>query len=145
MERFSFNLQKVLDFRVNIEEKKKEEFTAAQKHFLTCEGIVNDLIEMKENTIAKTKNLKTAYDFQSYSKYIEYINTRIDASKENLIRAEEELRIKKEELLSCSMDRKAVEKLKDKARAEYDAEAARLEQKQNDDFALFAHMRREGR
>lgn len=145
MERFTFNLQKVLDFRVDIEEKRKEEYVSAQKHFLTCESILEDFIQMRNNALMGTNKLKSGSDFQSFSKYIDFINKRIEAARENLKKAEVDLTFKKEELLSSSMDRKVIEKLKEKAKSEYDLELLRIEQKQNDDFAIHSFLRNERR
>jgi hypothetical protein len=42
MENFRFNLQKVLDYRIDIEQRAKDEFVSAQKNYLLQETILND-------------------------------------------------------------------------------------------------------
>ncbi|HAZ37935.1 MAG TPA: flagellar export protein FliJ, partial [Clostridiaceae bacterium] len=48
MKKFVFKLQKVLDYRFEIEEKKKDEFAKAQKKLLSEKNKLESLIERKK-------------------------------------------------------------------------------------------------
>jgi len=57
-------------------------------------------------------------------------------------KAEDELAIKKDELTKSTADRKVIEKLKEKAKDEFNLEVGQKEQKLNDGFALFSYVRK---
>lgn len=145
MEHFNYNLQKVLDFKIEIEEKKKEEFVKALKRYLKQEKLLKDLLIKKEETEKKIESIRTGFDCLTYSRYLESLNDRIETEKNNLKKAEGLLQSAKGELIKSTSDRKVLEKLKEKAKAEFEFEVSKKEQKQNDDFALFSYIRSERR
>jgi flagellar FliJ protein len=65
--------------------------------------------------------------------------------KSNLENARIALDKKNKELLKSISDRKVLEKLKQKAKDEFEFEQSKKEQNMNDDFALFSYIRNEGR
>lgn len=145
MERFNFNLQKVLDFRITIEDKKKNEFVAAQKNLLREQKILEDTISKKNRVIKDAENYRTSYEFQSYVHFIDAVDKKIEKQREKVIICEKELDGKKQELLKAISDRKVLEKLKEKALQEFNIEQSKKEQRFNDDFALYAYVNRERR
>jgi flagellar FliJ protein len=145
LENFNFNLQKVLDYRVGIEEKKKLEYVEAQKNMLRQESILNHLLEKRTIAEHYISSNMTGYECQSLTRYIENLDNKILDQRKALNESIKVLEIKIRELTQCMSDRKVLEKLREKAYQEFHDEANKREQKLNDDFALHAFVRAERR
>lgn len=143
MDNFKFKLQKVLDYKAKLEEEKKEEFVEAQKRLLCEKKLLEELIYIKKEAQNRKFNFKHSYDFQNHARYLDHLDDKIENQKEVITAAKAQYEIKKDELIKLTSDRKVIEKLKDKARQEFEFEQNRIEQKQNDDFALFGYIRSE--
>lgn len=144
MENFQFNLQKVLDYRVGMEEKKKVEYVDAQKNLLKQEGMLNKLLDKRFSAENYMSSNMTGYECQALTRYIELLDKKIQGQKAVVNECKKTLEIKTRELTKCMRDRKVMEKLKERAYEEFQKEANRKEQNLNDDFALqaFARMNR---
>ncbi len=145
MDAFSFRLQKVLDYKEKIEEKKKEEFVKALKHQLEMEQELQHFVDTKSSSNELIYGLKSSNDFQNFSRYIEFLDNKIENAKYKLEKATEQLELKKQELIKSTSDRKVLDKLKERAKQDFDAESNKREQKLNDDFALFSYVKLERR
>lgn len=145
MERFNFGLQRVLDFKINIEEKKKEEFVKALKNSIAQEKKLKYLLDEKSSSSKQILKFKTSLEYQNFSRYMEYIDNKIENQRYKLQEANEKLEDCKKELIKSTADRKILDKLKEKALEEFEREEAKKEQKLNDDFALFSYMKFERR
>lgn len=141
MEKFVFKLQKVLDYKFEIEEKKKDEFVKAQKKLLLEKNKLESLIEYKKNAVEDKSNYKSKLDYQLLLNYIDVMDDKIENQMAEIKKAEDEFAIKKDELIKSTADRKVIERLKEKAKDEFDLEIGQKEQKLNDDFALFSYVR----
>ena len=141
MKKFVFKLQKVLDYRSEIEEKKKDEFAKAQKKLLFEKNKLENLIERKKSAVEDKSNYKSKLDYQLLLNYIDFIDDKIENQMAEIKKAEDEFAIKKDELIKSTSDRKVIEKLKEKAKDEFDLEVGQKEQKLNDGFALFSYVR----
>lgn len=145
MDRFSFKLQRVLDFRVNLEEKKKEEFVSSLRNHMHQEKLLKKFEEDRNSSSKSVANFRTSIEYQNYSRYLEYMDNKIEEQRFKLHTANEELEKKKEELIKSTADRKVIDKLKEKALKEFEREQLLKEQRLNDDFALFAYLKSERR
>lgn len=145
MEAFNFQLQRVLDYKETIEKKKKEEFVKALKYQLAQEKELSNYIDTKNASKDYFYDLKSSADFQNFSRYVEFLDKKIENAKYKVIKATEQLEIKKQELMKSTSDRKVLDKLKEKAKQDFEAENNRKEQKLNDDFALFSYVKLERR
>ncbi|AEB75813.1 flagellar export protein FliJ [Clostridium botulinum] len=140
MEKFNFRLQSLLDIRCNKEEESKIAFKEAQS--------------AKDLTETRLENLKENYD--KYSKidfdcssidrkirqnYCNVLQFNINETSIELDKRNEILEGKRQELKQRQMERKTVEILKDKQEAAYIKEQNLIEQKANDEFALYAYIR----
>ncbi|MDS1002860.1 flagellar export protein FliJ [Clostridium sporogenes] len=145
MKGYSFKLQKLLDIREKKEEESKMKFKQAQ-------------IE-KNNTEKKLFKLKDNYDkYNSLNlndsilekkirhSYLNSLNFCINETTNEL---QEKLNIvekRREELKTKQVERKTVEILKEKDKLAFEKEQNMIEQKNNDEFALYAFIRNtEGR
>lgn len=145
MEAFNYKLQKVLDYKERIEEKKKEEFVKALKYRLSQEEELQHYVDTKNASKDYIYDLKSSNDFQNFSRYVEFLDKKIENARYKLQKAEEQLEIKKLELIKSTSDRKVLDKLKEKAKQDFEAESNRKEQNLNDDFALFSYVKVERR
>lgn len=145
MEKFKFKFQNVLNFKIEVEEKKKNEFVKMFKNYLIQEKRLNELIERKNSAQEKKSELKTGVDCINYSRYLSYLENSIDIQRQNLLKAKDSMEKAKQELLKSISDRKVLEKLKEKAKEEFDFYENKKEQSLNDDFALFSYIRNERR
>lgn len=145
MENFKFKFQNVLNFKIEVEEKKKNEFVKMFKNYLIQEKRLNELMERKNAAQGKKSDIKSGVDCIQYARYLSYLENLIDIQRQNLIKAKDSMEKAKEELLKSISDRKVLEKLKEKAKEEFDFYENKKEQSLNDDFALFSYIRSERR
>ncbi|MCB2340779.1 flagellar export protein FliJ [Clostridium estertheticum] len=137
---YKFRLQKLLDIRQDFEDKSKLEFKEAQREKNMVEKELNSL---KENYSAH-RNID-AYESIIQQKikqnYLNALNYSID---KNTIVLEDKGKIleqKREKLKLCQVEKKTVEILKEKQKISFLKEQNLIEQKSNDEFALFAFIR----
>lgn len=109
------------------------------------EKYCKDLVNKRNDILDRKVNIKSGLDCQNYAIYIEYLNKKIETETEKLSILKNKFEEKKKELLKSTSDRKVLEKLKEKAKSEFEFEENKKEQKLNDDFALFSYVRKERR
>lgn len=138
--RFEFRLQKVLDIRMKEEDQSKMEFKKA--------------MEEKRNTEIKLNKLKNSYDkFNKFDEeesiierklklnYLKCLNSTINSVNEELNHRNKFVEEKRIILKEKQIDRKTVEILKQKKFEEFEKEQNSIEQKANDEFALYGFIR----
>lgn len=137
---YKFRLQKLLDIRKDIEEKSKLKFKEAQREKNLVEDQLNNLKE----------NYKTHRNIDAYESVVQqkikqnYLNALNLAINETTIVLEDKDKIlqqKREELKQCQVEKKTVEILKEKQKTAFLKEQNLIEQKANDEFALYAFIR----
>jgi len=137
---YRFRLQKLLDIRKDYEDKSKIQFKEAQRE--------KDMVEMElDNLKVKYNNHKNIDSYKSIieqkiqQNYLNALNLSID---KNTVVFEDKGKIleqKREELKKCQVEKKTVEILKEKQKCAFLKEQNLIEQKSNDEFALFAFIR----
>ncbi|WP_259473299.1 flagellar export protein FliJ [Clostridium estertheticum] len=137
---YKFRLQKLLDIRQDFEDKSKLEFKEAQRE--------KNIVENELNNLKET--YKTHRNIDAYESIIKqkikqnYLNALNYAIDKNTIVFEDKGKIldkKREELKQCQVEKKTVEILKEKQKIAFLKEQNLIEQKSNDEFALFAFIR----
>jgi flagellar FliJ protein len=139
-EGYKFRLQKLLDIRKDIEEKSKLKFKEAQRE---KEMVEDELNNLKENY--KMHRNINAYESVVEQKikqnYLNALNLAIDKTAVVLEDKDKILEQKREELKQCQVEKKTVEILKEKQKNAFLKEQNLIEQKANDEFALYAFIR----
>ena len=144
MGNFKFRLQKLLDIRIDKEEESKMNFKKAQQEKIGAE----------ENLEKLNTNYKKFSEQRKYGSIVQqkitqaYLNSLsgcIDQANMELKNKETILEQKRQELKEKQIDRKTVEILRDKQKAQFIKEQNLIEQKANDEFALYGFMRRNER
>ena len=137
---YNFRLQKLLDIRKDIEDKSKLQFKEAQRE--------KNLVEEKLNNLKK--NYENHKNVDSYETVIKqkikqnYLNALDFSINEAALVLEEKVEIldkKREHLKQCQVEKKTVEILKKKQTIAFLKEQNLIEQKSNDEFALYSFIR----
>jgi flagellar FliJ protein len=139
-EGYRFRLQKLLDIRKDIEEKSKIKFIEAQRE----KNIVEEELYNLKETYKNNRNID-AYEPLLQQKmrqnYLNALNLSINETSLTLEDKDKILNQKREKLKQCQVDKKTVEILKEKQKSAFLREQNLIEQKTNDEFALYAFIR----
>ena len=141
MSNFKFNLQKLLDIRVNEEEESKLFYSKAQNQ----KNIVENKLHELENNYKKYSDISRAKDTISQKitmNYLSYLNTTIKDTEKELEAKEIELEKAKKDFIDKRIKRRSLEVLKENKILEIKKEEERLEQISNDEFALYGYIRK---
>jgi flagellar FliJ protein len=144
MEQFKFSLQKLLEIREDKEEKSKQSFMDAQRQKRSVEVKLNELQDNYEKHRGFNKN-DTLIDQKIKHNYLHAVNIGINEASKELEKKNKLVEERREKLKVDQIEKKTVEILKDKKRNEFIKEQNRIEQVRNDEFALYAFMRRNAR
>lgn len=137
---FKFSLQKLLDIRKDKEEESKRIFKEAQVEKEKVEQKLNSLYEnYNKYKQASTNENLTSQKIRHI--YLNALNSNILETKVELQNKTKKLEEKRIDLKQKQIDRKTVETLKDKKLKEFIREQNQLEQKTNDEFALYGFIR----
>ncbi|MCP4132305.1 MAG: flagellar export protein FliJ [bacterium] len=147
MKRFQFSLQKLLDIR----EAKELEIKNELAQLLGVQNIerrkqdqLRQTIEAQQQTLQQ-KMRKGGYgasEIISTERYISLSLRAIDISEVNIEKMEPEITAVRERLIEASLEKKVVEKLKEKKFSEYTYEANREIAKESDDMNQRIYQRR---
>lgn len=140
MEQYRFRLQKLLDIRLQKEEESKRIFKEAQSEKLKVERKLN---ELKENYVKyrTASNKESIIEQKIRHVYLNAINYSINEAHEELAKKQKVLEEKRDELKQKQIERKTVETLKEKQKEIFLKEQSLIEQKTNDEFALYGFIR----
>lgn len=142
MKKFSFKLEHLLEHRKALEDtatralaKAVEELQKAQDAVLHIENDIDYC--SSERLAAQAENrwndVISIFDLQKR------LHIKLEKAKEYETACNEEVVERRNLLVKCVTDRKAVEKLKEKAYAQYKAEVLSEEQKLLDDITITKH------
>lgn len=140
MQQYHFRLQKLLDIRLQKEDESKRTFKEAQSEKLKVEKKLNELKEnyVKYRTIS---NKESVIEQKIRHVYLNAINYSINEAHEELAKKQKVLEEKRYELKQKQIERKTVETLKEKQKETFLKEQNLIEQKANDEFALYGFIR----
>ncbi|AJA47889.1 flagellar export protein FliJ [Clostridium pasteurianum DSM 525 = ATCC 6013] len=146
MENFKFSLQKLLDIRIDKEEESKINFKKAQQEKVTAE---QNLEKLNNNykKFSEERKYGSIVQQKITQAYLSSLSGCIDRASMELNNKTSVLEQKRRELKDTQIERKTVEILRDKQKDKFIKEQNRIEQKTNDEFALYGFIRRnsEGR
>ena len=137
---YRFGLQKLLDIRKDMEEESKISFTESQRQ----SQILKEEIDELYNSSERYKQIKSDEDivYQKIKRnYLIALQNIIKDKEKELIVREKEVEFRRNDLKQKQIDRKTVEILKEKQYSSYLKEQNRVEQINNDEFALYGYIR----
>lgn len=111
---FQFSMEKILDWRTDLEKEAKRSLASAQQELQSQHAILqNLLVESRQlkNESLKTKQINA---LRSHDLYKELLNDKIIHQKNTLAAVEKDVELAQIRLLETHKDKKIMEKLKDK-------------------------------
>ncbi|MBT9175402.1 MAG: hypothetical protein DDT22_01077 [candidate division WS2 bacterium] len=145
MPQFNFRLQKVLDIRKYKEEVKKQELAALLLEYQKEQEFLNYLKfnqdkyqkELREKQVGCLDIFELIFYYTYLFKLCEDIERQINI----LCKLQEQIDLKREEVIQVQKERKIVEKLKDKKWADFKKELDLVEQKFLDEIGINKFVR----
>ncbi|MEF2232115.1 MAG: flagellar export protein FliJ [Pseudodesulfovibrio sp.] len=137
---FSFKLERVLDYRGQLEEQAKGELSRAQRVFDAQSAAVAGLEALfAEHMTKEMESHKSVNDMWLWRQYREALQRDLVRERTALRELELKLQQRREEAVERSRDRKLLEKLKETQARKYNEEASAREEKENDEMAAIRH------
>ena len=137
---FKFRLQKVLDLKVKDEEEIKMEFAKIQQKKIDIETNLENL-ESNYSKYSISKNNDSIQNQKITINYLLALNNSIMDLSEELDKSTNELEKARKQLISKQIERKSLEKLKEKKYGQYYKEENLKEHNTNDEFASMSYLR----
>lgn len=138
---FRFPLQKVLEYRSQLEEEAKLELAKAQHNYAKQGKIINALrSRFEEHKLSlNKKGGATADDWWLWKNYAEGLQADLKKAEERLLELAKELNKRRREAVAAARDHKLLEKLKQKQAAKHVKEEERKEQNEFDEMATIRY------
>ncbi|MBC7087500.1 MAG: flagellar export protein FliJ [Tissierellales bacterium] len=141
MENYIFSMEKVLDYREDIEIKKAEEFAKIKFEISKIEEEINKLTMELSHLKEKIGSINKVSELMQTQLYIQLLEENIDMKKLLLLEKNRSLEEKRIELTKAQTDRKVMEKLKEKDYREFKYKKNMKEQKELDDISIMKFKR----
>jgi flagellar protein FliJ len=142
---FRFRLERVRELRERHEDEAKMALAAAlADHFRAEEQVQAAEQRIEEARMAQldaARSQHSAVDMLAHQAYLERTESDHRASREDLDLRETELNDRRDALTQAARDRQALERLKDRRRAEHQREADRVEALALDEIAINGYRR----
>jgi flagellar FliJ protein len=143
---FTFRLERVRTLRERAEERAREELAQELQHRLRAEAIVRQATSVAAAAQGAGRDAvqaerTSALDLQAAQAYIERAERARREAALDLDRQDAEVAARRDALAAAARDREAIDRLKDKQRADFENEWARRAQNQLDEVALGVHRR----
>ena len=145
MNKYRFKLEKLLDLRKEKEEEAQKEFIEAQlNRDKTSQQQIDSKNKYKFYSTNKPK--ESVIERKIRNNYLNALTLEINRISLKLENENVEVELKRKAVVERQVERKTVEKLKENGEEVFKKEQEDIEQKANDEFALFGYIRkREGR
>lgn len=145
MNKYRFKLEKLLDLRKEKEEEAQKEFIETQlNRDKTSQQQIDSKNKYKFYSTNKPK--ESVIERKIRNNYLNALTLEINRISLKLENENVEVELKRKAVVERQVERKTVEKLKENGEEVFKKEQEDIEQKANDEFALFGYIRkREGR
>ncbi len=145
MKRFEFKLQAVLNFRKHLERVAQQDMARAVMEVSDCEHQIGSLQTTHGQSAQRLESIVAkgvaAQEFKQHHVYIGAITQTIAAEKRRKIQLEKILEKKRLALKKRSIDKKVIERLREKQAKEYNQELLVTEQKELDEISSLKKAR----
>lgn len=149
--KFKFRLQKVLEHRQRLEDEAKRNYFEAQSKTKSALNKLESLYAAIDEVRARANKLQSAgggsqtiLSLQDTDLFIRGQKLRIESQRKIVREFKQREEQEQEVLIARAMDRKALEKLKEKQLQEFRAEMDRQEASEADDMNVIRYKRAEG-
>lgn len=137
---YNFKLEKVLNYKENIENVKKGEYGEVNSKLEKAQYKLTKYNNYRQNLISQKNNMMENTNIGSlklYSDYLKSISNDIKKQEKLILDINIELKSAKEELMKAMQEKKTLEKLKEKNYNEFIQEANKDEEKITDAINSF--------
>ena len=145
MKKYTFKLEKVLDYRKDIEKITKQELANVQKKLQEEEERMNYYkTEYQETAHSARRESNEVLDLEGLrmlNNYLSYLDRQIEVQREVVFNCLEEVSEWKDKAKKAMQDRKSLEILKDKGYQEHVEEIKAQERIFNDELGLRGYVR----
>lgn len=134
---FRFSLQKVLDYRLQLEEQAKQAMARSQKSYqaqVQAVQSVRDSIAAQEQEMYGLKEL-TPQEMWLMRSYLERLQIDLQKAEQKMLQRARELNKARREVVTRSKERKLLEKLKQNQMIRHVQEEEKREQNELDEMA----------
>ncbi|HKZ15646.1 MAG TPA: flagellar export protein FliJ [Solirubrobacterales bacterium] len=146
---FKFRLERVHDIRRQKERGAQEDLAAALGRQAGEEAALGQVDATIENARERFRgaaagggDLQSATELSASNAYLERLSGRRAVAVRDLNESRDEVGRRRRELEAAARERQALDRLRDRRRAEHDREIARGESAQLDELAIAGHRRR---
>ena len=145
MKRFQFRLQSLLNYKKHLEEVARQEMAKAVTRVNICEeriqALVKERLNMKDTLEKRVEQGMGSGEFKQYHGYLTVIEQMVVSHRRTKERLEKELEEKRSMLAKRTIDKRAMERLREKKADEYSREMLKEEQKMVDEVASLKRAR----
>lgn len=138
---YKFSMEKVLEWRTDIEKTTMEEFAAHQNDLQREKNLLNGLhdqyLKCKKNSLTSCN----VNELMHQQLYIQTLEEKIEEQTQIIYTKKDKVEEVRVELVLAQKDRKIMEKLKEKDRTEYEENIKYMEQKELDEMAVLRFNR----
>lgn len=138
---FRFNLQKVLDYRIQLEDQAKLELAKAQRALQAQSEAARALVRaLAGHEQARTERPSlSAAEMWLWLAYKDRLVADLAAAREAEAKLVQDVRVRRARLVECAKERKLLEKLKQNQGKRHELEESRIEQAQYDEMATLRY------
>jgi flagellar FliJ protein len=145
MKKFVFKLQRVLDYKGIRENEEKAEYGKAFSEYenekTTLNKLKNDILNIMNE---KDKEEKMTIDkLKYYGDYLKFLEQKIEFQEQKVENARKYLEERRQKLVEISKEKKTFEKLKEKAKEDYNKETIREDDAFNDQINAYSSSKGE--
>lgn len=138
MAKFRFNLDAVERVRKIAEEQALQEMASYQQKYQAAIQVKKDLIQKRENALSRRENLGvevvSSTDYALMESHLRGIEAQMIRADQNIVRARRFLEQSMRAYIKARKEKSMIDKLHEKALANWKIEQSRKEQKQIDDL-----------
>ena len=139
MKRFQFKLQSLLNYKRHLEQMARQEMAKAVSDVNACRHQIQTLRGDRESAVLKLDSLVekgvNAREFNLHRGFISTVDRMIRDEQAKKVRLEKVVEKKRSMLKKRTIDKKALERLREKRAEEHTREMLREEQKELDDMS----------
>ena len=136
MKLYNFSMERVLEWRENKEKSSMEQFALLQNELHYERSILTDLINEYETSKDKNKKNINVNELRQLQLYRQALEDRIDYQNIAIVKKINELEAVRLELVDAQMDRRVMEKLKERDISKYKDDIRDAEQREIDEIAV---------
>ena len=136
MKLYNFSMERVLEWRENKEKSSMEQFALLQNELHYERSILTDLMNEYETSKDKNKKNINVNELRQLQLYRQALEDRIDYQNIAIVKKINELEAVRLELVDAQMDRRVMEKLKERDISKYKDDIRDAEQREIDEIAV---------